>query len=354
MAVFNVTQHIRALALIACLSILALLSWKASGRLGAEWVQLAVDYSESTRNPWRSLNPVTTYLVAMSAIFAFLSIANLGHLVSIGQRKTYESAAIRYCMTGCLVFSIFFSTIFYLHTSVFIALAREDGVIEYFQFLCFIATSIIWLFVAMNAHNRLKVLKVVSIVLFFGFLFVAGEEISWGQRIFGFDTPEGLSENSQGEANLHNLDSGFFNDLFLYGAFALFGLAPFTYFANALWNRIFRLLRPDSTLVLILAAGAGFHPGYGNRFGQLLIFFGLTACAYQTLISKNTFIYILGFITLCLATFLSFFRDGLLEDRWWLIDEYRELFFSFGILVYTIDIARRVRQISTDNLCGNS
>jgi len=38
------------------------------------------------------------------------------------------------------------------------------------------------------------------------FLFVAGEEISWGQRIFGLETPEVLqNHNVQGELNLHNL-----------------------------------------------------------------------------------------------------------------------------------------------------
>jgi len=38
------------------------------------------------------------------------------------------------------------------------------------------------------------------------FFFGAGEEISWGQRIFGFKTPESLTQvNKQDELNLHNL-----------------------------------------------------------------------------------------------------------------------------------------------------
>jgi hypothetical protein len=36
--------------------------------------------------------------------------------------------------------------------------------------------------------------------------FAAGEELSWGQRIFGLKTPESLAAaNEQGELNLHNL-----------------------------------------------------------------------------------------------------------------------------------------------------
>lgn len=34
----------------------------------------------------------------------------------------------------------------------------------------------------------------------------AGEEVSWGQRIFGWETPEALEKlNAQGETNIHNL-----------------------------------------------------------------------------------------------------------------------------------------------------
>ena len=39
-----------------------------------------------------------------------------------------------------------------------------------------------------------------------GMIFVAGEEISWGQRLLGLETPDDLEEiNKQGETNLHNI-----------------------------------------------------------------------------------------------------------------------------------------------------
>lgn len=37
------------------------------------------------------------------------------------------------------------------------------------------------------------------------FFFGAGEEISWGQRIFDFETPEFMASNIQGEFSVHNL-----------------------------------------------------------------------------------------------------------------------------------------------------
>lgn len=38
-----------------------------------------------------------------------------------------------------------------------------------------------------------------------GCVFLAGEELSWGQHVFGWATPEAFASNVQGETNLHNL-----------------------------------------------------------------------------------------------------------------------------------------------------
>ena len=47
------------------------------------------------------------------------------------------------------------------------------------------------------------------------FFIAFGEEISWGQRILGIETPESLEGiNDQGETNLHNLSTGKANQLF--------------------------------------------------------------------------------------------------------------------------------------------
>ncbi|MDQ3846198.1 MAG: hypothetical protein M3342_19645, partial [Bacteroidota bacterium] len=86
----------------------------------------------------------------------------------------------------------------------------EDGLVEWLTvaglllgaFTCFIRivklrTNKSWLF--------LLVTLMLGLVLFFG----AGEEISWGQRIFGIQSPEYFKEhNSQGETNIHNLVLG--------------------------------------------------------------------------------------------------------------------------------------------------
>ena len=67
-----------------------------------------------------------------------------------------------------------------------------------------------------DAKGRVLWLKrLVYLGLALLFFFGAGEEISWGQRIFGFSTPVQLAQvNSQQEFNIHNLDIFFRTNFF--------------------------------------------------------------------------------------------------------------------------------------------
>lgn len=67
---------------------------------------------------------------------------------------------------------------------IFRFLLQEDGPVEWLSAIAFV------LFLA------------VALIM----LFAGGEEVSWGQRIFGWETPRELIEvNDQGETNLHNI-----------------------------------------------------------------------------------------------------------------------------------------------------
>ena len=82
---------------------------------------------------------------------------------------------------------------------------REDGPVEWIGFTSLLTASILAFVAAWHqrpAHHPAMAASVLGAVLLFG----AGEEISWGQRIFEVDTPEVLVDgNAQDELNLHNL-----------------------------------------------------------------------------------------------------------------------------------------------------
>jgi hypothetical protein len=80
---------------------------------------------------------------------------------------------------------------------------QEDGFVEYWQFFLYLFASAIFAYVGVHRGYRN--------VWYWGyaalFLFVAGEEVSWGQRIFDVATPTAIAQiNMQKEITLHNLD----------------------------------------------------------------------------------------------------------------------------------------------------
>ncbi len=80
----------------------------------------------------------------------------------------------------------------------------EDGFLEYATVVFeLIASVLLFLSIHKKEGTIGKVFKIVLAILFF---IVAMEEISWGQNIFGWGTPEALAEiNYQNETNMHNL-----------------------------------------------------------------------------------------------------------------------------------------------------
>jgi hypothetical protein len=88
-------------------------------------------------------------------------------------------------------------------------LIDEDHVIEWSQFAAILAASVAFALAAwLTLQAGRRSLAVLFLLVGVGSFIVAGEEISWGQRILGFLTPGALSDiNHQGETNFHNISS---------------------------------------------------------------------------------------------------------------------------------------------------
>lgn len=86
-------------------------------------------------------------------------------------------------------------------------LTAEDGTAENLQVLAFAASAT--LAVSIGFHLRTlgeRRLSALYLAAGAGLLFVVGEEVSWGQRLLGLETPEPLEGiNRQGEINFHNI-----------------------------------------------------------------------------------------------------------------------------------------------------
>jgi hypothetical protein len=91
---------------------------------------------------------------------------------------------------------------------LFYEVVKEDGIAEYLTVIFLLAGSVIFglkAFRAFRAKNRKRLL--ISVLAVLAFVFVAGEEISWGQRLLSLETGDFFMEhNYQREIGLHNLE----------------------------------------------------------------------------------------------------------------------------------------------------
>ncbi|MFN4315369.1 MAG: hypothetical protein ACK4E0_13800 [Chitinophagaceae bacterium] len=100
--------------------------------------------------------------------------------------------------------------LFYSDVLLFQEYVREDGIVEWLTVAGLLLGSFLCLrrFLQLRKHRSVWFLFVTAFAALFLF-FAAGEEISWGQRIFGIESSEFFKENNkQGETNLHNLIVG--------------------------------------------------------------------------------------------------------------------------------------------------
>ncbi len=112
---------------------------------------------------------------------------------------------------------VFFTALNITDRWLYDALNREDSWTENLTAVWFFLASLLLAATACREHSR--PLRWVYILGAAAFLFVAGEEISWGQRLFGWSTPDFLTgTNKQGETNVHNINVQLFEILYLEGA----------------------------------------------------------------------------------------------------------------------------------------
>ena len=128
----------------------------------------------------------------------------------------YKSSSIFFL--SVVFITISFILLFLFHVELYDQLTSEDNIIENLSAVLLLFCSCFFLISFFHARKSpLKIhhwltygLLMLSIVFFL----IAGEEISWGQRIFDLATPDYLSSvNEQDEHNFHNINKRFFDRL---------------------------------------------------------------------------------------------------------------------------------------------
>ena len=97
--------------------------------------------------------------------------------------------------------------LFKVNYEAYRAYVAEDSIIEWLTVIALFSSADVSIKRALKLRNKRNFGFIAVLILFsFAFIFGAGEEISWGQRIFGLQSSNFfLQHNLQHETNIHNL-----------------------------------------------------------------------------------------------------------------------------------------------------
>ncbi len=258
----------------------------------------------------------------------------------------------------CLCLNVFFfSFIFAADPQTFSALCREDYWVENLTAVWFLLAGILLFVTAWAERSFLR--RCVYILGGMAMVFAAGEEISWGQRIFGFATPDFLMPlNMQEEFNVHNIANGMFDILWLNGVLILCMATSAAFFCRK--DRLWGIPLPSIPLMLgflimlsydsgahlkeYLAHPEGYVIGIRQYFGLIVIeedLLLLLLLIFALLTGKSNLV-IASAATLALVLALTYLNhDQVVEHssvnlaHLW---EVREYLFGIGCLFYCLQL----------------
>lgn len=158
---------------------------------------------------------------------------------AVGTRSEWLTTAILVVVLLCMYAALL------LPDDVISWLLKEERPLEGVGAVGLLAASILC-FLLWRHERRTggpKWLTLAYLALAIVFFIAFGEEISWGQRILGIETPESLEGiNDQGETNLHNLSTGKANQLFQVFWLVMGVLIPLASLYEPARRRLVRLL----------------------------------------------------------------------------------------------------------------
>ncbi|MBN1846505.1 MAG: hypothetical protein JW810_12520 [Sedimentisphaerales bacterium] len=143
------------------------------------------------------------------------------------QRKHAETKLCIYLLSATLILSSV--TYYIVEPATAEKLSIEDGLVENAEAINWLLAALLMFILFFQGKNPWHLLLAIFFVV------CLGEEISWGQRLIGFSTPQSITNiNIQKEFNLHNLrlfdrrygDKTWWETMFTLGRlFAMFWLA---------------------------------------------------------------------------------------------------------------------------------
>lgn len=313
--------------------------------------------SEWTRDVFTEFETIRLIIFALffGLIFSYLRKKHAEKIFA-SIKKMPKSAKILATAVPLVVLAVVALQIFFPEFAVFLIRDENPGwnyrrgifIKAGFQLIAAIIFAIL---AAKFFKNKQKFAGIIAIFLALVLVVMVGEELSWGQRIFRWETPESYAAiNHQGETNLHNLATIEFQTVLYSGCWILLVALPF--FAKQFKNfakkfaitRPLEFFLPPAYFLLIFApafalgdpiisdSGISLGPIMFYTFATLaislyLIVFSRGRIAEKISLSLGVFL---------IALFLNLFVSRITEFNPGAATEYLEMFINFGILYWAV------------------
>ena len=175
----------------------------------------------------------------------------------------------------CLCLNVFFfSSLLAADPGTFHALSREDYWVENLTAVWFLLAGLLLFVTALAERSFFR--RCVYVLGGMAMVFAAGEEISWGQRIFGFATPDFLMRlNEQQELTVHNIANKSFDYIWLNGTLILCMVTSAAFFCRK--DRLVGIPLPSILLMLGFLMVISYEPAanlkeiQGSNFREYLV-----------------------------------------------------------------------------------
>ena len=211
-------------------------------------------------------------------------------------------------------------------------LAKEDHWVESLTAVLFFLAGILLLATALAERSLLR--RCIYALGAAALVFAAGEEISWGQRIFGLATPDFLLEaNAQQELNVHNISTNTFGQIYNEATLLLCIISGVAFFCGK--DRLGGIPLPSILLVLGFLLVSGYRPLYEEGVLSHIVSRESVAfliCVYALLSSRTKLLMAaVAILAVVLIYQYVIYHSAVIEDR---LYEVREYLFSFACLCY--------------------
>lgn len=260
---------------------------------------------------------------------------------------------------GSLAFGAASLALFLIAPHLFASAGYEDRPVEYLSAIgLFVAAGLLTLVairlfkIAIPFRN---VLGIICLLMAVGFFVTGMEEVSWFQRVIGFDTPDAFAGNRQGEFNFHNFASNIVEELYYLGGFFLLIVVPFLADIMPLprWLQPLRLVMPGPVVFGSSALMAAFNYHLWNRTStQVICFATLTILLFYTWrafrqngIGWSARLLPSALLLVFVAAQALFLLHGHTLPAPWLVSEYKELLLPVGFCVYALEVVGKSNRL---------